>query len=100
MLQLNHVRKHFGQLAAIDDLSLEIREGEIVGLVGENGAGKTTLMRVDEDLTPTSAPNSPGFPMASLPARRPPLAARRPGPRRSGEQLHPLERAAHPDGRQ
>jgi ABC-type uncharacterized transport system ATPase subunit len=46
MLQLNQVRKHFGALTAVDDVSLEIREGEIVGLVGENGAGKTTLMRI------------------------------------------------------
>ncbi|HEX2122257.1 MAG TPA: ATP-binding cassette domain-containing protein [Thermoanaerobaculia bacterium] len=46
MLHLAHVTKAFGSTRAVDDVSLEIRRGEIVGLVGENGAGKTTLMRI------------------------------------------------------
>jgi ABC-2 type transport system ATP-binding protein len=41
-----HLRKTFGHLAAVDDLSLKIPPGEIYGLVGADGAGKTTTMRL------------------------------------------------------
>ena len=46
MIKAEHLTKRFGNLAAVDDLSFEVRQGEIVGLLGPNGAGKTTTMRI------------------------------------------------------
>lgn len=46
MLELKNVYKAFGGLQAISDLSLELKEGEIVSLIGPNGAGKTTVFNL------------------------------------------------------
>lgn len=43
---LDHVSKTFGEVVALDDVSLEVRRGEIHVLLGENGAGKSSLMQV------------------------------------------------------
>jgi len=43
LLELKNVRKHFGGIKAIEDFSLDVPEGAIVGLIGPNGAGKSTL---------------------------------------------------------
>ena len=45
MIELKHVSKSYGGKQALDDVSLTLPQGEIVGLFGENGAGKTTLMK-------------------------------------------------------
>src|SRR5436853_1792615 len=45
VLEVRNVSKSFGAVQALEDVSLELRAGEVVGLVGDNGAGKTTLVR-------------------------------------------------------
>ena len=54
-LTLNAIHKTFGTTVALKDMSLEIRLGEILGLVGPNGAGKTTLMKVITGAHPPTA---------------------------------------------
>lgn len=46
VIELKNLSKSFGNVCANDDITLSIRKGEIMALVGENGAGKTTLMKL------------------------------------------------------
>ncbi len=50
IIKCEHVVKRYGDIVAVDDVSLSIEEGEIFGLVGPNGAGKTTLIEMLESL--------------------------------------------------
>lgn len=47
---VDHIRKSFGDVRAVDDVSFEIQPGEIFGLLGPNGAGKTTTIRIILDI--------------------------------------------------
>ena len=46
ILRYRHVSYAYGEVAALDDVSFDAREGEIAGLIGENGAGKSTALRL------------------------------------------------------
>lgn len=46
MLQVKNIVKYYGDNKAVDNLSFEVKNGEIFGLLGENGAGKTTTFRI------------------------------------------------------
>lgn len=46
LLAVRGIRKEFPGVVALDDMSLDVRDGEVLALVGENGAGKSTLMKI------------------------------------------------------
>lgn len=46
LLEVKHLTKNFGGLTAVGDVTMELNEGELVGLIGPNGAGKTTLFNL------------------------------------------------------
>ena len=44
LLELKNVSKHFGAIHALNEVSLSLEPGQVVGLMGDNGAGKSTLV--------------------------------------------------------
>ena len=72
LLQLSSVTKHYGGLAALNQVSFEIARGDIVGLIGPNGAGKTTLLNVISGLAQETSGGVlfNGADITSLPAHR------------------------------
>lgn len=52
ILTANNISLHFGGVVALDDVSISVREGDILGLVGPNGAGKTTLLNAISGVFP------------------------------------------------
>jgi branched-chain amino acid transport system permease protein len=72
LLRVEGATKRFGALAAVNEVSFEVRPGEVLGLIGPNGAGKTTLLNL---ITGTAKPNSGkivflGDDVTPLPPRR------------------------------
>src|SRR5512136_277345 len=45
-VQFKNVSRHFGEVAAVDDMSLEIKDGEFFSMLGPSGSGKTTSLRM------------------------------------------------------
>jgi len=74
VIDLQNVIKRYGDFVAVDDLSLTVGVGEVVGLLGPNGAGKTTSMRI---LTGFLPPTSGGVRVAGYDIFAEPQAARR-----------------------
>ena len=46
MIEVKNVTKKYGNFVAVDNISFNIKEGEIIGLLGPNGAGKSTTMNI------------------------------------------------------
>ncbi len=46
MIEVSHLRKTFGKVVAVEDVSFQAADGQVTGLLGPNGAGKTTTLRV------------------------------------------------------
>jgi inositol transport system ATP-binding protein len=55
LLEVEGVTKHFAGVTALNNVSLDVRTGEILGLLGENGAGKSTLLKILSGVQPASA---------------------------------------------
>jgi ABC-2 type transport system ATP-binding protein len=54
-IQVEHIVKKYGDFTAVDDVSFNVKEGEIFGLLGPNGAGKSTLIRMMTTLIPITS---------------------------------------------
>lgn len=72
LLEVDALRKVFGGLAAVDDLSFDVGEGEIVSMIGPNGAGKTTAFNCITGLYPltSGAVRFDGISISGLPPHR------------------------------
>lgn len=68
-VQASALRKNFGARAVLQDLSFEVKRGEVIGVLGKNGAGKTTLLEILLGYTPPSSGEVRifGKPSAELP---------------------------------
>lgn len=73
-VRIEGLTRCFGEITAVDDLSLEVKEGEIFGLIGSDGAGKTTTMRLICGLL---RPDAGEIEVAGISVQREPEEARR-----------------------
>ena len=66
-IEVSHLKKSYGSLNAVNDLSFSVKRGEIIGLLGPNGAGKSTTMRILTGYMPATSGSVRicGLPVAS-----------------------------------
>jgi ABC-2 type transport system ATP-binding protein len=74
IVSIERVSKRYGRVTALSDVSLEVRRGEVLGLLGPNGSGKTTLLRM---LTGYLAPTAGRLTVAGFDTERDAMQARR-----------------------
>jgi ABC-2 type transport system ATP-binding protein len=72
-IEARHLAKHYGSVTAVNDISFELRAGEIFGLLGQNGAGKTTTI---ECLLGLRQPDTGSITINSIDAKSNPIRAR------------------------
>lgn len=84
MLKVENINVYYGQIHALKNVSLQVKEGQIVSIIGANGAGKSTLMmtiagilksktgciKMEDKLLPTEAYKVPGQNLCLVPERR------------------------------
>ncbi|MCU0663356.1 MAG: ATP-binding cassette domain-containing protein [Myxococcota bacterium] len=74
MIEVKNLTKRYGEVRALDDISFEVKRGQVLGFLGPNGAGKTTTMKI---LTTFIAPSSGSAKVAGLDISEAPLEVRR-----------------------
>ena len=74
MIEISHLSKRYGALTAVDDVSFDVRAGEVLGFLGPNGAGKSTSLRM---LTTLLAPTSGSATVAGCDIATDPAGVRR-----------------------
>ncbi|MGH7124882.1 MAG: ABC transporter ATP-binding protein, partial [Stellaceae bacterium] len=74
MISVRRLSKHFGPIVAVDDVSLAVRRGEVLGFLGPNGAGKSTTMKM---ITGFLAPSSGTAVVCGADITDDPIAAKR-----------------------
>jgi ABC-2 type transport system ATP-binding protein len=72
-LSASHLSRNFGARRAVQDISIELRRGEVLGLLGQNGAGKSTVMQM---LAGTLAPSSGSIAIGGIDLAGTPAAAK------------------------
>jgi gliding motility-associated transport system ATP-binding protein len=73
MIEITHLTKRYGALTAVDDVSFEVRAGEVLGFLGPNGAGKSTTMKM---ITGFLAPTAGSVTVCGHDVETAPLAAK------------------------
>ena len=90
-IRIQNLTKRFGPVLGVDDLSFEVRPGQVTGFLGPNGSGKTTTLRI---LLGLASPSAGTATIGGLPYHRLPDPVRRVGAALDSNTFHPGRSAA------